>query len=299
MKLVNIKPSAVAIFRTIELLQEKFGANYIIRIVRADALFPLKSIAHKQLETFGALQDKKSMDVEKLITYFLSMGYLQINDAQYGTLGLTEKARTELSHDKAWLIDEYVLNVSDEMKLTMSCLKSLRKSSAEALKLPIFELANDYILQQIAMQKPQEIATLKTIQGINPQWIAQAGDLIILVFDWVKTELVARHERKLVSESYQSVKRLAEAGESLANIVEIRKIKAETVVSYLLDLHNAKQIDLSTWIEANVNKTDLHKAGIFFQQAEDKRFTTAHDVLGLDYIILRLCKTYFQGKEAA
>ncbi|MFN0081021.1 MAG: RQC domain-containing protein [Ferruginibacter sp.] len=299
MKLVNIKSDAVAIFRTIELLNEKFGASYVSRIVRADEAFPLRTVFHKELETYGALREKKYGEVEKLMAFLLAEGYLCVNDVQYGTLGLTNAARTEMSHDKAWLVDTYKMAISEAQKMQMNCLKALRKSSAETLKLPIFSLANDYTLQQIVAQKPQNVEVLKNIQGVNSQWIEQAGELILMVFDSVEEELAARHQRKLASEAYQSVKRLAEAGESLANIVEKRNIQADTVVNYLLDLHNAAQINLTTWIEANVNKADLHKASVFFQQAEDKRFATAHAVLGLEYAVLKLCKTYTFSKTAA
>lgn len=293
---LNIMTDAKAIFKTVVLLNERFGANYLTQILKGHRRFPLKNVLHEKFETFGALQHLTENRIKSMITWLLDQQYLCTTNFEYGTLGLTVKGKERLDSDLAWNINNNTFNRRTEDWVLENALKEVRKSMAMMEQKPIYEIFTDYSIQAIVREKPQHITELKNIPGITEAFSDKYGHLVLRAVKNAAADAEKIiHERLLTrvqTPAYQQVKTMFQAGFSLPEIVKNTGKTQNDVVKTLTDLHNCEEINLKSFVEQNIDAATLHKASTFFQQTEEPRLKIAYETLGLDYETLRLCRLY-------
>lgn len=293
---INIMPEAKAIFKTILLLNEKFGVNYLTQILKGHERFPLKKAEHGQLETFGALKHLNETRIRNLISWLVAEQYLYTKDFTYGIIGITAKGKERLNSEQAWNVKRYLFSQKTEDSVLANSLKELRKSWAIMWQKAPFEIFTDYVLDTIVREKPQHITELKTIQGLGTEFVDSHGQVILRAVKNSKKEAENLLHEQLLKRvqypAYQQIKSLFLTDMSLVEIEQASGKKEENVIRMLVDLHNAGEIDLKDFIEENINAKDLHAAVSFFEQTEEPRLKVAYETLGLSYDTLRLCRLY-------
>jgi hypothetical protein len=291
-----MKSELTSIFKTVLLLNQNTGMNYLIHVLRGNEQFGLKKDAHKKLETFGALHYMKSDKIQKLMSWLLSNGYLTLTNMQYGTLGLTEKAHAVLENPTPFYIYQKELYITTEDRILQSSLKELRKSLSTLENKPVYEIFNNYCIEMILQTKPKTISELKEIAGMSNIIADRYGILILKSIGYAEKEAKKVLHEKVINSTQtpaaQTIKQQFLSGMSIEAIAESRKNTIGYITKVLSDLHTVGEIDLSRYVETQVNPAELHKAQVFFTQTQEGSLKNAYETLGLDYNTLRLCKLY-------
>lgn len=298
MQTISIKTEANAIFQTILLLEERYGAKYIIQILRGESN-KLKSLNHKLLETFGLMAKTTEEKLQNIVHYLLKTNYLQVNNPEYGTLAVSPKGKVLLASDTELEVEKAEIIISTENRIVANFLKDMRRNCASTLDCLPFMIFTDYTLQQIVDKKPKNAEELKEIPNIHTFFTQRYSEELFLISASAKKmaeEYIRKEkEKKAKQPAYQAVKALFLAGDSLDKIAEKRQVKTTTILAYLSDLHELGEVNLKPWIEKNVTPKALHKGVTFFEQTKQEDMKLAYEVLGLDYNTLRMCKLYIMN----
>lgn len=292
----NIMPDAKAVFKTILLLDQRFGINYLTQILKGHTRFPLKNALHEKLETFGSLKHLTEQKIKSMIAWLLEQQYIYTTNFDYGTLGLTPKGKERLASDLAWNIHSWTFNRKTEDWVLEDALKSLRKSMAVMENKAPYEIFTDYTIQTIVREKPIHITELKSIPGITDAFSDKYGQVVLRAVKNAGQDAERiLHEnllKRVQAPAYQSVKTMFQSGFSLKEMIKSTSKTLNDIVKILTDLHKAEEINLKSFIEQNIDAKSLHKATTFFQETDEPRLKVAYETLGLDYETLRLCKLY-------
>jgi len=294
--LVNIKEEAQLILRTVVLLDQKYGINYISRVLRASDAFGFREKNHRELETYGRMKGKHSERIRNLINYLLRNHFLQVTNSRYGSIGISRKGEEFLAYPSELIVKSSELRTSPYDKKLLLELRQLRISLSRQEDKAPFRIFTDYTLGRIIDDKPKDLQDLKMIPGLGDYKSNRFGPSIISILETVMREKVRddkdRFLRKVKASAHQEVKALFESGASLEEIAQRRSVQEKTVENYLGNLHKAGEIDLKPWIEDRLNGEDLEKGSSYFLQSPESSLKSAYEELGIDYDRLKLCKLY-------
>ncbi len=291
----DIKDELFHILTTIQLLEKSFTSGYLVRILQGDKNYPFKRESHKEIRTFGILSYTSFRYIKNVIKFGVNEDYIKVVDLRNGFLGISPKGEQLLDAPVPVMIREKLLRTPWYDYYLEVKLREVRNKYANKVKIPLYRIYNNYMLEQIVELKPVSEADIRYIVGM-PEL---SKDILEEVIETVKNVLAkkSRKDRAWIYErayrpSHFKIKELFEKGYSLETIAEHRDIRPATVQRYLLDLHLAGEIDLREWIEEQVDDAELHRGVEYFKQVDAPRLKEAHDVLGLDYDVLRLCRAY-------
>ena len=302
MNKVNITQEAEAVLKTVLLLDQSYGINYLYRVLMGDNLFPLKSLQHKELETFGSLAGLEASKVRDILKYLTRKEFLKVVDKRYGLVSITETGETFLDNPQPLEVHPRNLYTSKaDRKLTLS-LRKLRKELGEKEQKPPFHIFTDYMIQCIVEEKPSNNEELKELPGFGEFKIEAYGQQILTIIQEAEAFRVEQNKKRLIqlvnTPSHQEVKALFESGMDVISIAERRNVQPTTIKSSLYRLHAAGQINLNPWIEQQVEDSDLEKGSEYFRKASNSKLKEAHEKLGMDYETLRLCRMYVNKIES-
>ncbi len=299
---MNIKPVAVAVFKTIALLKKHYGMNYLTRIVKGDNRFEWKEEQHALLETFGLLKNYPDFKIKNIINWLVTHHYLCTINLEYGTLGLSEKAHQAMESEDALWVSNWELSMHTERRITLDALKALRKSLSMSEKKPVFQIFTDYTLQMLLNTTPESMSGLKSTPGMNDVLCDKYGHLILRTIEnarkQAETEIRERRIEKVKGIEYQSVKELITEEKKFDTVIEKTGFTKERIVRIMKDLHETGEMDVKPFIEKNIKPKDLHKATEFFRQTNNPKLKTAYETLGLDYETLRMCRLYISDVKS-
>jgi hypothetical protein len=292
---LDIAPVAVDILKTVLLLERKYSASYIVRLLKGESRFPLRKEEHGQLETFSSHEAISFMRLTDYIYFLIDLGYLAINNPLYGTLELTTTGRGWLDKNEPLMIDRKQVHSGwCEVQLGIQ-LKDLRRTTAEQTGNPPYEVFNNHSLELLVRQKPQTENGLKAIPGMKQ--LSDSLRLMILAAITDMAEKKAKDEQtgmyaKAYSPRARKIKELHEAGFDPEEIGRRQGVDSAEVYNTLESLHIAGELDLRPWIESAVDPKDLHRAATYFKEVNSPKLNDARDVLGMEYKTLQLCRMY-------
>lgn len=292
---INIQAEAIAILKTVVLLEQKFTAKYVTYILKGWDKF-LRTEMHKHLETFGAFQNVSEERLLQMIDFLEEENYLYAKDSEKGILGISEKGlRTIAKETEVW-IETDSLKMNELARIITIKLKEVRKDFAKKEGRPIYEIFTDYMLKNVVKNLPQSAEELKEIIGFNSFRLFRYGKSILETISFVQENLAEAQaqekQARMMQTGYLAVKKAFEAGATFNEISQKCNLKPYMAARFLSELHETGHIDLKRWIEGNVNVLDLHKGVRFFHQHQNVSLKDAYWTLGLEYPTLMFCKVY-------
>ncbi|MDP5171697.1 MAG: HRDC domain-containing protein [Bacteroidia bacterium] len=297
---INIRPAAEALIKTVLLLDRPYGFSYLTNITRGDDQF-LKQQAHRELETFGELEEENFGFVQDVAWYLIRAGYLTVANKQFGTISATIKGESFLEEQEKLEVEKEVLRMQWFHLLLTGELRDLRRKEAEAAGKEPYEIFTNFMMMGIARLMPADEGALRRIPGLDKIDKTLAEKILSKIAN-TSQEMVRDEElygaiSKAYSGSHRKVKEMFESGIEVDEIARRQNIKTNTLYGYLENLHLAGHINIKPWIEDQVDGKVLHRGTDYFKQAKSNRLTDAHDVLGLDFETLRLCRVYARPLE--
>jgi ATP-dependent DNA helicase RecQ len=162
-------------------LQERFGAGYVIDILRGSNAAKIQS-EHKQLKTFGIGADVDKESWHQVIRDLLAQDYLAKADGLYPVLKLTSKSAAVLNGSEKVMItkSKEIADIASEQEMNyeqvlLQQLKDLRRLIANEENVPAYIVLSDATLMEIASFLPHNKDEFFKISGFGAVKIEKYG----------------------------------------------------------------------------------------------------------------------------
>ncbi|MEO8305558.1 MAG: DNA helicase RecQ [Betaproteobacteria bacterium] len=187
-----VRMALSAIYRT----QQRFGAAYLIDVLRGNATPVLKQRGHEGLSVFGIGRDIALPQWRSLFRQLVALRWVEVDTEGYGTLRLTDAARPVLRGEVPALLRRTAdtagrrtkksrkasaedAELGAEAQLLFERLKAWRRETAAAENVPAYVILHDRVLREIAMTLPASPAALGTISGIGENKLRRFGKALL------------------------------------------------------------------------------------------------------------------------
>lgn len=171
-------------------LQQHYGVNYVIDVLRGADAQKIKQSGHDQLSTYGIGRMQPKEHWLSVCRQLIHLGYLYQDITQYGVLRLTEQARgvfkgdavIELAHARnRSYVDASSKPKRKEMRIDydkqlFEYLRQLRKKLADERDVPPFVIFSDATLAEMAADMPTEPYQFLEVNGVGQKKLDNFGD---------------------------------------------------------------------------------------------------------------------------
>jgi len=181
-----------AIYRT----HQRYGAAYLIDVLRGNANATVVQRGHDHLRVFGIGRDVGEAQWRSLFRQLVALGWVEVDTEGYGTLRLTDAARPVLRGEVPALLRRTADDVGTRTKRPRKTtteggelggaaqalferLKAWRRQIAAADNVPAYVILHDRVLREIARHRPTSSAALGTIPGIGENKLRRFGPALL------------------------------------------------------------------------------------------------------------------------
>ncbi len=200
---IEAKTQVVQLLKTIEALNERFVADYVIQVIMGDYTPQLGLYRHEKLPEFGIGKDHEPLFWNSLVRQAMLETIIEKDIEEYGLLKLTEKGKKFLKKPTSF---KFVLNnvfadenaedddaegpesagATDEVLFEM--LKDLRQKEAKKISLPPFVIFLETSLQDMATLYPTSVEELDRCQGVSKGKAIKYGKPFVAMIEKYVTE---------------------------------------------------------------------------------------------------------------
>jgi ATP-dependent DNA helicase RecQ len=232
-----------AVYRT----EQRFGATYVIDVLRGKADKRIRDNGHDRLSVFGIGDDFDAQGWRSIFRQLVAAGYLA-PDPEYGTLTLTEAARPVLRGEQTVQIRQprvvqgkdakssrprpAAQAVAAEHQPLFEALKALRKELAAKAKVPPYVICHDRTLAELAANRPETIDALAQINGLGAKKITSYGAALLSVIAQFGTEPALKNR---LSATVNRSLALHLEGYDAEAIAEQRGLETSTIYSHFAE----------------------------------------------------------------
>lgn len=179
-------------------VEQRYGAQYIVDILRGSARAQIKENDHDKLSVYGIGKKHSSDYWLSVIRQLISLGYLNQNISTYTTLQLTTNARQilrgevslNLAKPRLEIVKKSRLNryarainlttiLSYEERILFNNLKRLRKDIANFENVAPYIIFSDATLLEMVQTKPESKKMLLNITGVGKIKLEKYGTLFL------------------------------------------------------------------------------------------------------------------------
>ena len=179
----------------------RFGAGHLIDVLRGKTTDKVMQHGHERLPTFGVGADLEEAAWRGVIRQLVSLGLLHADPSAYGALRITDAARAVLRGEAPLELRrtrpakrgrktrekraparagaEQQAGAGDAT--LYEALRSLRRSLADADKVPPYVVFHDATLHEIARLRPQTEQALRQVAGIGEHKLARYGAAVLQI----------------------------------------------------------------------------------------------------------------------
>jgi ATP-dependent DNA helicase RecQ len=176
---------------------QRFGANYVIDVLRGANADRIRRNGHDRLSTFGIGADLGKEAWQSIVRQLIHRGYLAQDFSRYATLSLTAAARPVL-RGEATLVLARPRSVPSTPSAKRSrdrsgatapgadlddglfaALRALRKELADAQGVPAYLVFSDATLRDMCRRRPTSEAALLGVTGVGQAKLARYGSTVL------------------------------------------------------------------------------------------------------------------------
>jgi ATP-dependent DNA helicase RecQ len=171
-----------------------YGSSYVIDILKGAQTAKVKENNHELLSVYGIGKEKSKTHWNRVLRKLLHLNAIQINNWQYRSLGLTNKASPILKKEQDIFLRKNIyenqtfpttskdskkpkdLNFNDESFLA---LKQLRMTIALKDAVPPYVVFSDRSLQEMCAKRPKNQSDFLLIHGVGQKKLEKYGDIFL------------------------------------------------------------------------------------------------------------------------
>ena len=165
-------------------MEQRFGSNVVIDVLKGSGSKRIKSFNFDKLSTYGIMKEYDKDTLKDMISYLISDGYINIAGDKYPVLNIsklgysvlkgTEKVEIKKVFTKKAAPVEYAYD--NEL---FELLRALRKEISEELKVPPFVVFSDATLKDMCIKYPSNESAMLTITGVGEFKAKKYGNIFI------------------------------------------------------------------------------------------------------------------------
>ncbi len=163
-------------------LNQNYGINYVIEVLRGSETEKIQKIGHQQLTTYGIGGDKPTSYWKQLAWQLLHRGYCYQDTDHYNVLRLTSKAMALLKGEEQvslTVFEKLTATTAKKQKIDeadrldkadqplFEKLRALRRRLAEAENKPPFLIFSDATLYDMTRVKPKTAQQMLAVSGVG------------------------------------------------------------------------------------------------------------------------------------
>ncbi len=188
----NITVEAIKFLQCVSETEERFGAVYVINILRGSQIEKVLQNNHDTCATFGAGKHLTVLQWQHLVSQFLAQDLISKSE-DYGVISLNQNAYEVLSGRR--LVSGYHLEEAKSSKKTtrrveglgdtdpeaalFERLRVLRKRLADEKSVPPYIIFSDKTLLDMCKRKPKTKAQFAQVYGVGDQKLQMYCDVFI------------------------------------------------------------------------------------------------------------------------
>lgn len=243
-----------AILRT----DSRFGAGYIIDILRGKNTKQIRERNHSGLSVYGIVRDFSDDAMREIIRSLFQTGLIKKADSDYPILKLTKKGHDFLKNKETIFLPspkkeeiEVKLKVKDNYDYDenlFEILRELRRNLATKLNVPPFVVFSDVSLREMAYYFPKEEKDFLRISGVGELKLKNFGKTFLTEINkyakennFTPKEFPINHNLKKetknnperISGTHRITLELLEEKMPLAEIARARNLTEGTIISHL------------------------------------------------------------------
>jgi ATP-dependent DNA helicase RecQ len=189
--------AAQKLFSAILRTGQRFGAGYLIDILRGNTTERLIKLGHERLSTFGVGADLDEKAWRSVARQLVAMGLLHADPHAYGALRLTGAARPVLKGETRLELRRAAiprgragrkprtgipgLPPGSADDLLFQALRAERKRIADEQGVPAYVVLHDAALRELAQLRPREPESLLLVSGIGVTKAQRYGERLLAV----------------------------------------------------------------------------------------------------------------------
>lgn len=292
-------------------LQERFGMNYVIDLLRGSRAVKEE---HQSLKTYGVGKDISKEQWKQYVKDLIHFGYLDMADGEFPILKLNESSwrvlkgeenveLTRFRKEKEELVEKIAAPVSPHPEL-LQLLKDLRYQLARVENVPAYLVFADSTLIELASYLPFTLTDLSKISGFGNLKVGKYGaEFLQVIRSYCKKENLAsqmhakdaRYKRKPAHEKSSAkittrspernsdTKRLSLEmllqGKEVAEIAAARQLAISTIDGHLTYFVGNGELDIYKLLPKHKVETIINE----LKQSDGTSMIPVKEKLGDDY----------------
>jgi ATP-dependent DNA helicase RecQ len=178
-----------AIYRT----GQRFGAVYVIDVLRGKASERMQRFGHDRLAVFGIGADEDDAHWRSVLRQLVALGLVEVDHAAHGALRLSPRSRPVLRGEETVRMRRVVQHarragskraavtagLSQPEDALFERLKAWRRAEARTQGVPAYVILHDRTLAEIAQRRPATLQGLEQVSGIGARKLERYGRALI------------------------------------------------------------------------------------------------------------------------
>lgn len=261
----DITIEAQKILSCVKRMQERFGASQVADVLKGANTQKIRSLHFDELSTYGIMKDYPKDVIKELISFLIAEGKLQLVGTQYPVVQLTEASYNILKGIDKVFIKRILRKESKATSVATSSLaidhmlyeylRKARQEEATMQRIQPFMVFADVTLKEMARRYPMTEEELLLITGVGEFKAEKYGERFLsIIKEYVEshplevermkqlvekeesnaTSKVVQHTKSAPRDSHKLTYELYQAGCSVDEIADERKLTRMTVENHLV-----------------------------------------------------------------
>ncbi len=192
----NAQTLAKQILSCVGRMNQRFGVEHAVRVLRGENTQAVRSRCHDQLSTYGLLKEYSKAEVRDWIYQLVKQQVLVQTNDEYPILQFNE-ASWEVIRDQRTvkLVQPHMSKVPTKLsradvnswegvdRQLFDALRNLRRDYAEERGVPPYIIFSDATLRELARIRPSSLDRLRMVYGIGEKKLAEFGSSVLSIID--------------------------------------------------------------------------------------------------------------------
>ncbi|MCZ2355223.1 MAG: HRDC domain-containing protein [Bacteroidia bacterium] len=289
-KSIYVTDTFKIILQLIQDTKERYSRQFLIELLIGNETI-IRKPEYQKLPGYGSLSIEQR-NLESFFRLLVKRGYLTVKDKYFGVLKLTDLGKTFLQCPAEEYITDREL-YAPKLYNYFDALIEVRRKLAQEANCKTFEICTEYVIEQLAIAKPDDRKSLSEVQSIRIDMGLSHWDAFIEEIQKLKQSYTDSQKNELDNfENLDKLKELIKAGESVESIAKKLNISVFQVKKRIDQLHYCKEMNIRSWLEKQVSLDLLQRVSFFFKTSKEKSLKFAKELLELDYEVIKYGKMY-------
>lgn len=303
---------------------ERFGANYIVDVLRGSQSKRVLQFNHQRLSTYGIGKEHTRKQWLHLARQFQGRGLIE-SDPEYGGLRLTPRG-VEVFKGRKVMIRSIPADTAGPRPAAgapamrnpelLEALRRKRKALADAAGLPPYAIFPDRTLVEMAAYLPRTHPDLLQIHGVGTVRLENYGDAFLEVIEAHREGAqiaeppnagarfpTARNSSESQQARWLEIGEAYQQGQSIADIMARYNIQQQTVVNHLYAYVQSGRALRTDGLTMDAPVSEARRTAVFrcFEELGTQRLKPVFEALDgtVNYEILKMLRICFLAERPA